>query len=651
MQSIVIAAFVWASLSSMVFAQAASEMSTSIELANMEQLSPELQQELRHALREADSQVEQAWRQYHQDRLQQRARLEKTLEEVSVKARLPALRWPDAGSDIFFHFLMTFPLCLLPLASVGILILLLNQLQVTLHRAAVHWGLSPAIESTVRWTPRAAFIFIVGASLYQAVGSERSIAAGVDAELSKIQPLMLDGSRAEDAEPTGDRHAIESELLHQQRLAQQLKTLALAGDDAQRSKQRFDAMVQRHAIGWALSATLFCLLLLGKLHLRKLVPGKSDCSVCGAEESVGADDTPLTHQPQRARAGWDDRVTQSSATANAKSFNAPVAEPRERCVQCGWPTLPYQVARCAVWGRPTAGKSTMLAALLSSVQQGRTPDQLGILSIDHGGPAGRWENRIETYRSNQVPPRDQDTARLLEPFVLDVRHGSWLRRLDYHLAVSDTAGELLTMVKGATDPQRRRCIQQTFMVVVVDPVGEKMGERPMLRTEPTQDLHPLFSDEKRIADEGLFDSHPPVAFVLSKLDLLFAATEDHPQQRQFVEYFYRRLEEIDAKYDYYYCRRRAISPCDDYYVSLALMEERSSATLEFVEHLWPQWSAARQLRKIFADRFLWFPISSIGLKHEELNLPGLQHRSLDPYGLGEPFVWGLHRTGFEHLSH
>jgi hypothetical protein len=78
--------------------------------------------------------------------------------------------------------------------------------------------------------------------------------------------------------------------------------------------------------------------------------------------------------------------------------------------------------------------------------------------------------------------------------------------------------------------------------------------------------------------------------------------------------------------------------------TLRLIHERSQRIAAVLPLIFPDWSVERELVENFGGRYMFFPISSVGL--DELGNDDFSTRSLAPFGVLEPLLWLLHMHGY-----
>jgi hypothetical protein len=119
-----------------------------------------------------------------------------------------------------------------------------------------------------------------------------------------------------------------------------------------------------------------------------------------------------------------------------------------------------------------------------------------------------------------------------------------------------------------------------------------------------------------------------------KIDLLVnVRPNDTGNASGEIERFYEELSEIDVTHPQ---------------MSLARLQARSDLVARTWDFIWPGWRVDAQIRKTFGGRFMFFPLTPVGLG--ELGQTDLRDRILQPYGILEPLCWLLHMNGYPVLK-
>ena len=117
----------------------------------------------------------------------------------------------------------------------------------------------------------------------------------------------------------------------------------------------------------------------------------------------------------------------------------------------------------------------------------------------------------------------------------------------------------------------------------------------------------------------------PIAVCISKLDLL---TTKNPMAGQASKW----LGDL---------RATMAQPLD-----LATIHHRSQLCAEVLPQMFPGWNIERTLKENFGGRFMFFPLTPVGLESSELGVTDLANRTFAPFGVLEPVLWLLHMHGF-----
>jgi hypothetical protein len=78
------------------------------------------------------------------------------------------------------------------------------------------------------------------------------------------------------------------------------------------------------------------------------------------------------------------------------------------------------------------------------------------------------------------------------------------------------------------------------------------------------------------------------------------------------------------------------------------MAARSLRAADLCHNLWPGWSFERKIKESFGRRYMFFPMSSVGL--DELGERDLRCRIIAPVGVLDPLVWLLYMNGYGNLA-
>ncbi len=75
-----------------------------------------------------------------------------------------------------------------------------------------------------------------------------------------------------------------------------------------------------------------------------------------------------------------------------------------------------------------------------------------------------------------------------------------------------------------------------------------------------------------------------------------------------------------------------------------VIEARSRLLGELRDTIWPGWEIQRQIDDLFGGRYLFFPLTPVGL--DGAGEADLSLRTISPFGLLEPLLWLLEMNGY-----
>lgn len=186
------------------------------------------------------------------------------------------------------------------------------------------------------------------------------------------------------------------------------------------------------------------------------------------------------------------------------------------------------------------------------------------------------------------------------------------------------------MTGGLHDYVRQRQLKSEGFLFFIDPTKPK---------EMQVDALLSFSDQiKQVKELAAGRTlHTPVALCVSKIDR--TVYQDYAQGGDVMTAFFDELNDIDSQ----------TKPW-----SLTRMRRRSDLVGELRNTIWTDWDIEDRFRQVFGDRFLFFPMSPVGLPPRGVTDPNviddLSQRMIEPYGILEPLLWLLHMNGYPVLS-
>lgn len=191
----------------------------------------------------------------------------------------------------------------------------------------------------------------------------------------------------------------------------------------------------------------------------------------------------------------------------------------------------------------------------------------------------------------------------------------------------DFSGELMNR-RIDTDLHRLLALQMDGFVFFLDPTQVQSPPLPG-KLDLAQQVASLkrFYAEMRKARRLWFSKRfdVPIAVCISKIDLLISHNPLDDAARPFIE----KLRQTEGK------------P-----ITLSLLQYRSRLCEHILPNAFPGFDIRASLREHFGRRFLFFPLSPVGLDHlGEDELPEVQN----PFATIEPILWLLHMKGYNVL--
>jgi hypothetical protein len=176
-----------------------------------------------------------------------------------------------------------------------------------------------------------------------------------------------------------------------------------------------------------------------------------------------------------------------------------------------------------------------------------------------------------------------------------------------------------------TNAFRRRALLCDGFTLFLDPTQVSQGSSSAIESQ----IEGLtkFAEEMH-AIRGLPTENPidlPIAVCVSKIDLLVTR---NPMGTQAIPLVTALRETLTRKVD------------------LSLIHERSQLCARILSQIFPGWNVERSLRENFGGRYMFFPMSAVGLEEAELGVEDLRQRMIVPCGIIEPLLWLLHMHGY-----
>jgi len=271
-------------------------------------------------------------------------------------------------------------------------------------------------------------------------------------------------------------------------------------------------------------------------------------------------------------------------------------------------------------GVPQAGKTHWLAMIYWQLNRGNYPDAVEFERL-RSQSSQDFDLIVEEILTSRIGTAATQRERIPHPLVFNFRdHDRW-GRSNLLVNIFDYSGEV-TSDMGVEDFRRRRALDADGYLFFLDPTYPSEPQAKAL-VEFREDLRLM----KGVRSRGRIRT--PMALCVSKIDLLPRQGFSLADGCDAVERFYQDLKRIDPSGET---------------LSLPVMQARSQLISRLRETIWPGWQIERQVRDLFGSRYMFFPLTPVGL--EGRGETDLSLRTISPFGLLEPLVWLLHMNGY-----
>ena len=275
-------------------------------------------------------------------------------------------------------------------------------------------------------------------------------------------------------------------------------------------------------------------------------------------------------------------------------------------------------------GVPQAGKTHWLTMLYWELNRGNYPPSVEFEKIKSRSSED-FDVMVEEVLRSRLGTAATQRDRIPHPLVFNFRDHDPLGPSNVLVNIFDYSGEV-TADMGVEDYRRRRALEGDGFFFFLDPT---------FPSEPQAKALADFREDLRLV-RGVRAGKRipiPVALCVSKIDILAGQSYALPDGRDAIARFYDELAEIDPTGEA---------------MSLCVIEARSRLMARLRDTIWPGWQIERQVRDLFGGRFLFFPLTPVGL--DGVGETDLSLRTISPFGLLEPLMWLLEMNGYPVLE-
>jgi hypothetical protein len=275
-------------------------------------------------------------------------------------------------------------------------------------------------------------------------------------------------------------------------------------------------------------------------------------------------------------------------------------------------------------GIPQAGKKHWLAMLYWELNRGSYPSPVQFEKVKSQSSED-FDVIVEEILHSRIGTAATQRQRIPHPLVFNFRDRDRWGRSSMLVNIFDYSGEV-TSDMGVEDYRRRRALDGDGFLFFLDPTYP---------SEPQAKALADFREDLRLIQGIPAGRHvrTPVALCVSKIDLLAGQGFALPDGGDAIGAFYEDLARIDPSGEG---------------LTTAIIESRSRLVAQLRDTIWPGWQIERQIDDLFGGRYLFFPLTPVGLDgrgERDLSL-----RTISPFGLLEPMLWLLEMNGYPVLS-
>ena len=275
-------------------------------------------------------------------------------------------------------------------------------------------------------------------------------------------------------------------------------------------------------------------------------------------------------------------------------------------------------------GVPQAGKTHWLTMLYWELNRGNYPPSIQFEKIKSQSSED-YDVIVEEILTVRIGTAATQRDRIPHPLVFNFRDRDRWGRSNVLVNIFDYSGEV-TSDLGVEDYRRRRALDGDGFFFFLDPTYP---------SEPQAKALADFREDIRLV-KGVRTGKRvriPVALCVPKIDILAGQSYALPDGGDAIARFYDDLSEIDPTGEA---------------TTLNVIEARSRLTARLRDTIWPGWRIERQIHDLFGGRYMFFPLTPVGL--DGRGETDLSLRTISPFGLLEPLVWLLEMNGYPILE-
>ena len=277
-----------------------------------------------------------------------------------------------------------------------------------------------------------------------------------------------------------------------------------------------------------------------------------------------------------------------------------------------FPTLGHSKTGKTVWLAMAYDKLTRARKYADSLRFDRERDKGTVL----------FDRIVDTVLHSRQWPDPTQTRELLPPLLFDLANSDRLGSSHDLLVLLDLPGKVTNWDKAGESSQRDRALKADGFIFFIEPTGVTEDQDKTLNDFIAELSQAKFGQRGR-------QLRTPIAFCVSKLEMMIHAPYARGPGRRTVEEFYRELSAIGW---------------DEKNPSLDSIRRRHRLMAEMQKTIWPDWDIPHSIGDRSGGHHMFFPLTSIGMEEPDED-NSLANRNIQPRGIIEPLLWLLHMNG------
>ena len=403
--------------------------------------------------------------------------------------------------------------------------------------------------------------------------------------------------------------AIDADLAELKKLTAELRTEAEAVAGSFRQRQLIRAGVGLALIGIAVAGGL--LYLRGVKSRRRVAA--ATCPLCLSNDQL---ESAISHADNH-EVPEDARLVECKAVVGQQPLE-----------ECGYAFLeahrPMEKVCFPTLGVPQAGKTHWLAMLYWELSRRNYPSNLHFEKVKSQS-AEDFDATVQDVLHRRIGTTATQQDRIPHPLVFNFRDRDRLGRSSALVNLFDFSGEV-TSGMPADDYRRRRALAGDGFFFFLDPTCPS-GPQEKALADFREDVRSVTGVKSSRRNRA------PVAICISKIDLLAGQSHALPDGGDASSWFYEELGKIDPTGEA---------------MTAGVIRARSRLLRGLRDAIWPDWRIEEQIGDLFGGRYMFFPLTPVGL--DGLGETDLSLRTISPFGLLEPLLWLLEMNGYRVLQ-